>query len=149
MVDIGDRKKDDRTDSASSPDRNTSKDQSDDEDNKEEKLEAFKGNKGGGGSGSSGGGNPVRDTTSNSDIENLLYALGNVHLYIEGVKHKSESEDNKRSEMYKELASNFESQLVEFYGVFDVQKIAEKHGMDWEKDVLEHIIEHQDLGDVV
>ncbi len=95
----------------------------------------------------SSGGTSSKETKK--DIKNMLMAIGNTRLFVEGVKLKFEDEDSVKANVSESIAKDLLSKQTEFAGLFKVREIASKYGLDWEEDILQEIMENQNTEELV
>lgn len=81
------------------------------------------------------------------DVKELLDCIANIVLYVEGTKHAEEDKDNKnrRDEVTLVIADAIHDAYQSILSEVEVQRIAERHGYDWESDVLKGVLENQDF----
>lgn len=84
------------------------------------------------------------------DVKELLDCIANVILFVEGnIRAKEEKDDDKmdmRDKTIKFVAEKMYEQYKDIISKNRVQRISERHGYDWQKDVLQDVLENQDFG---
>jgi len=83
---------------------------------------------------------------SKGDVRDLLDAIANVILYIEGNYRDKKNQDNKsqREATIEVVSENIYESYKTIIGRTNVQTIAEKHGYDWQEDILEGVLDGRD-----
>jgi hypothetical protein len=89
-------------------------------------------------------GNPTDD-----EIEDMLKCIANVLLVVEGsVREKEQSDDvSQRDKTEKSVAENMYDRYTTIVSRTNVQRIAERHGFDWQEDIINFVLQEQDLDD--
>lgn len=107
--------------------------------------------KGGSDGNSDSGGRGVSKPTGNGneDIRRLLLCIGNILAYTEGAKLQLEQKKGKKAKERLHATKNIHDESLTFMSAFNVQEVAERHGFDWEDDVLNYILQHQDFEEMV
>lgn len=101
-------------------------------------------------SGSSGGRSVSKPQGDGSDdIRRLLLCIGNILAYTEGAKLQLEQKKGKQATERLHATKNIHDESLTFMSAFNVQEVAERHGFDWEDDVLNYILQHQDFEEMV
>lgn len=104
-----------------------------------EKLEEFKGNV---------NKKTKSDNIAENEIESMLYALANPLLYLRGMEtmcdEKLEKTNSKKYRIQKAMVTECLEQITKMYSLYNIHRIAEKHGYDWEEDVMFYVMENQD-----
>lgn len=88
-------------------------------------------------------------STTDEDIERLLMCIGNIIAYTEGAKLRLDDKKGKKATQRHHATKNIYDESVTFMGAFNIQEVAERHGYDWQEDILEYILQHQDFDDMV
>lgn len=72
--------------------------------------------------------------TGDGDIKNLMFVVGNMHLYprtMAGFAKKKMSGKGKK--ILDDVSKDISSEILDFMGVFGVEKIADNYGYDFEE----------------
>lgn len=91
---------------------------------------------------------PSRDgKVSREDIKDLLDCIANVILYIEGVNLDRSNKNNPSLEdrVIKRISGGMQDQYEEIVSKAEVQKVSERHGYDWENDIIMGVVSDQDF----
>ncbi len=86
-----------------------------------------------------------RNRADMDDFYRLLLALGEMQMYGHVANKSLDQEGGKKAKVMSETVDDITGNTVEFIGSFDVMKLADRHGIDWQDDVLDRVAE----GDVI
>ena len=76
-----------------------------------------------------------------SDFEVLLEACGDIYMFSRALEEKVKAKDSREASMVEDMVEDMSSEMHEFIGTFEVQRIAEKHGVDFNEDIIGKIPE--------
>lgn len=84
---------------------------------------------------------------SKGDVKELLDAIANIILYVEGSLRSKQDMDNKkqRDATIEVVAENIYEQYKTILSRNEVQNISERHGYDWQNDILKGVLTEQDF----
>lgn len=84
---------------------------------------------------------------SKKDVNELLKCIANIVLLAEGTKVAKEEKDNtdRRDEVTRKFTTVLHNYYQELLSESRVQTVAEKHGYDWQDDILMDVLENQDF----